>query len=140
MNTCNEPEVIRDISSLKNAEQLKQWQLKSAAILEADLRRRTTDQPEPEVVACAEMPGELYSRRAHCPGCAEHEDTLPRSNIGLAHEVKSEEAPVDNGHRLFVGAVGWSWGQQSILRPAHILRVGPIEMSVEAEHPVPHFE
>lgn len=46
MNTCNEPEVIRDISSLKNAEQLKQWQLKSAAILEADLRRRTTDQPE----------------------------------------------------------------------------------------------
>jgi hypothetical protein len=82
------------------------------------------------------MPGKLYGRRAHGPGCPKDEYALSRSNASLAKEVESEEATIRNGRRLFVAEIGRPWGQKSVLRPAHILRIGPEEMSIEAEHPV----
>jgi hypothetical protein len=86
------------------------------------------------------MPPALHGGRAHRPGRPEDEDPLSRSNVGLAQEVRSEEATVGNGRGFFVREVDRSRRQESVLRPAHVLCVRPEAVSIEAEYPVTHLE
>ncbi len=65
---------------------------------------------------------------------------MSRPDAALAQDVEREEATVGDGRGLLIREVGRPRSQESVFRSAHVLRVRPEAVSVEAEDPVTHLE